>query len=176
MKSLLQTKNKKGDASDYFIFVILLFFLAVSFVTVAYVNHRFSLAITTTTLNDSSVSAQIVEQYDIMTTETIQNGYIAIFAFLIIGTIASSFLVKIHPIFVFLWIIFGMVGILVSVVLSNAYGMFIQTEILADIATQQPMITWVMQNMVVIMIGTIALSMIILFAKLPSFGGRSEVS
>lgn len=164
-------RNKKADASDGMIILIMVFFLAVSFIVVAFFNDKLSTIITTTALNQTSVAAQIGTTMDRITTNGIQQGFVMIFAFLVIGTMLSSFLVRVHPGFLFLYILLAGFTVIVGVVLANAYNAVIQNATLNPIAGQQTMITWVMTNIIKIMIATIALSVIVLLAKPPEIGG-----
>lgn len=159
-------KNKKGDASNYITFVIIVFFLAVSLLITAFMNDQIYEAINTTELNDTSVSPNVLTQLDLMTTSTIQNGFVAIFAFLIIGMMVSSFMVRIHPIWLFIYIIFLAITLFTAMPLANAYQLLMNNEALSSVADQQNMINWIMENLVMITLGAGALSLIVTFAKL----------
>jgi hypothetical protein len=167
----MNLRNKKGDVSDGIIIVVTLFFLAIAFIAVAFINDKFSWVIRNTVLNETSVADQIADSVDLITTKTIQQGYAMIFAFLCIGTLLSSFLVRVHPAFFFMYILFGGFMVILGVVLANAYSAFINNDTLATIASQQTMITWIMTHVVKIMIGVIALSVVVLMAKQPESGG-----
>lgn len=158
-------RNKKGDVSDGIIILVTIFFLAIAFIAVAFVNDKFAWMIRNTALNETSVAEQIASSVDTITTKTIQQGYVMIFAFLVIGTLLSSFLVRVHPAFFFLYLIFGGFMVILGVVLANTYNAFIHTAALVDIANKQPMITWIMSNCIKLMIGVVALSVVVLLAK-----------
>jgi hypothetical protein len=167
-------RGKRGDATEIIMFLVIIFFLAVSFITVIYVLTRFKDVIVETPLNNSDASGQITDSIDTITTTTVQRGFVAMFAILIIGIMVFSFSVRVHPIFLFLYIIFLSVGILTAVFLSNIYKTFMEVDILASIASQQTMMTWIMQHIVLIMLGVGALSMVVLFSKIYGTGGYVE--
>ena len=162
--------NKKGDVSDGIVFIIVIFFLAVSFVAVAFVTNEFKNAITDTPLNDTTASSAIVEGLDNLNSTGIQRGFGMVFVFLIIGMMLSSFLVRVHPAWIFLYILFLVFAIIVTVPLANIYNEMISNTALSEIANQQTIINWVMFHSVQILIGSVILSMIILFAKPPEVG------
>lgn len=167
---MINLKNKKGDVSDYFTFLILVFFLAISFLVVSFANNEISNVIKTTALNDTSVAQSATDQIDSWVSTITQRGFVMIVAFLIIGMMVSSFMIRIHPIFFFLYLIFLGIAIFVAVPLANSYQMVMEAEALSSIASQQTMTNWIMQHLVLIMLAAGALSMIITFGKL--FGSR----
>lgn len=166
--------KKKGQIEEIIITVIIVFFLAVSFIIVAYVNDKFSTIIKTTDLNDTDTAQVVIHNLDNITTNTIQNSFVFLFAFIIIGIIASSFLVKYHPIFIFIFIIFSVVGIILAAILGNVYHQVATIDEFANIAGQQTKITWIMEHIVEIMVGVAGLSLVVLFARLPSSGGQFD--
>ena len=160
-------RNKKGDVSDGIVILIILFFLAVSFLVVAFVNGKFYDVVMTTPLNQSSVAPQIGDSINLISTTTIQRGFVMIFAILVIGTLVSSFLVRVHPAWIFLYIFFLAFDVFLAILLANTYNALIETDALAAMAAQQTMTNWIMKNIVKIIIGVIGLSLIVLFAKAP---------
>ena len=170
-------RGKKGDVNDYFVFLIILFFLAISFVVVAFTNDQLTRVIKDSALNDTSVAnPTIVNQMDMISTKTIQRGFVAIFGFLVIGVMVSAFLIRIHPAFIFLYIIFLSISLFIAAPLANAYQKVIESSTLSTIASQQNMMNWIMQHIVVIMVGVGALSMIVTFAKVFGKGGGDQAT
>ena len=159
-------KNKRGDVTDIITFLIIVFFLATSFLVVGFTNDKLKDVITDTDINDSIYSQSYTDAMDNITTNTLQNGFVAIFAFLIIGMMVSSFMVKIHPIFLFMYVIFLAIASFVAVPLANAYQMLMNAETIATVAGQQTTINWIMEHLVLITVGAGVISMIVTFAKL----------
>ena len=172
-------KNKKGDVTDYITFIIIIFFLAVSFLIVSFANDEISTMIKTTEFNDTAVGVKAAAQIDLMTSTIVQRGFVMFLAFLIIGMMVSSFMVRISPVFLFMYIIFLAVSIFVAFPLANAYQLLIETSALSSIASQQTMTNWVMQHFAQILLGVGGLSIIITFGKLvsgaPLGAGSSDV-
>lgn len=161
-------QKRKGDASGIVTFLILIFFLAISFVVVGFANDKIKEVIDTTVLNSTTVADDVSTQLGNITERTINNGFAAIVAFLIIGMMISSMLVKVHPIFLFIYIIVTAITIFVAVPLANTYEMVVTNSAFVEVASYQTIITWIMQNLVLVLLGTAALSFIILFSKLGS--------
>lgn len=162
--------NKKGDVTESVYFLVIIFFLAVSFVVVAFVMTKFSYVVGSTALNQSQVASQIETSLDYMSTTTIQRSFVILFAFSIIAMMVSAFLVRVHPIWLFVYIIVLATSILLAVPLANTYNTLISIEPLDDIANQQTAMNYIMRHIVQILIGAMFISWIILFSK-PQDGG-----
>lgn len=162
--------NKKGDVSDGIILLVILFFLAVSFIVVTLVNSKISEVISTTPLNQTTASTSIISSLNRLTTTGTQRAFVFIFAFMIIAMMISAFMVRVHPIWIFLYIFFTAIAVLLAAILVNIYDMIISTDALSTIASQQTMMNWIMSHLIHIVIGAVGLSMIILFAKPPAGG------
>lgn len=173
----LRKLRKKGDATDVFIVMVVLFFLAVAFIVGIFVNSKISEVITTTALNDSAAAAQIVATFDNVNVSGVQRAYTLVFTLMVIFVMASAFLTRVHPFWIWIYIVMLIATILTSVFMANTYGALIDNPVFADVVATQTMITFFMANAVKIALGISALSMIIVFSKLfsapsgGSFGG-----
>lgn len=173
----LRRLNKKGDATDPFIVMVILFFLAVAFIVGIFVNTKISEVITTTALNDSAAAGSIISTFDNLNATGIQRAYVLIFALMVIFVMASAFLVRVHPFWLWIYIFMLFATILTSVFMANTYGALADNANFALIIADQGMITFFMQNAVKIALGISGFSMIIVFSKLFSaptggqFGG-----
>lgn len=163
--------NRKGDISDGIVFIVVIFFLAVGMIIAAFANDKIHDAIQNTALNQSTASDSILTSLDYITTSGVQRGFTFIFAFLIIGMMLSSFMIRVHPAWLFLYILFAAFSVIITVPLANAYQALIESPALVEIAGQQTMITYIMQHSVKILVASLILSWIILFAK-PAGGER----
>lgn len=167
------TSERKGDVSDILTFMIIVFFLVTSMLVMAFVNDKIKETIETTQLNTTSISSDIVDQMDSITTTGIQNGTLMMIAFLIIGMMISAFMVRIHPIFLFLYIIFLVVSLVVAVPLANSYQLLMEADAIAAVASQQTYLTWIMRHFLKIILAVGGLSITIVFGKLrEGTGGR----
>lgn len=167
-------KGKKADATMIILILIIIFYLVVSFLVVNFVGIKFTEVMETTALNETDASPKIIDAMETITSKTIDNGFLLIFAFLIIGIIISSFLIRIHPVWLFLYIIFLGMGILLAVFLGNAYQDITEHGVFAEAVTNMPKTMWVMQHIVKIILGAGALSMIVIFSKIFRPGGYVE--
>lgn len=159
-------KEKRGDATDIIFFGIIIFFLAVTFVVVIFTNTLLSDVISTTVLNESAAAPTIINSFNTINEVTTQRGYVLMFSILIIGLFISAFLVRVHPIFLFIYIFTMLMSIINAVYLSNIYQMLIENSQFAAIASNYPMITFIMQNAIKILVAVGSITMIITFSKL----------
>lgn len=168
-------REKRGDATDIIFFLIIIFFLAVSFVVVIFVNTKVQSVISDTALNESAAYESINEGFNNINQTVTQRGFVLMFALFIVGLMISGFLVRVHPVFIFIYIFTMVMSVITAVYLSNTYQALIENQQLALLADNYPMITYIMQHSVTIIIAVGILSMIVTFAKLASpstqFGG-----
>jgi len=157
---------KKGDPTDILLFLIIMFFVAISFVVVIFANSKIHEIISTTALNESDAFPAIDASFTNINSFITQRGFTLFFAVLIIGILVSSFLVRVHPVFIFIYIITLLVTILTSIYLSNAYAMVVANGQLAALASNFGTITWFMKHVTKILLAVGAMSMIIIFGKM----------
>jgi len=168
LRKLLRRKN---DPTDIILLTIMLFFLAISIAVTIFVNTQVDKVNSETALNQSPASDSIISSFRNINQFVTQRAFTMFFAFLVIGILISSFLVRVHPVFIFIYIITLGVAILVTVYLANTYAMVVANPQLAEIADHFAMTTFLMQHSVKIMLAVGALSMIIIFGKI---AGSSE--
>lgn len=159
-------KNKKGDVAGIVIAMIIIFFLAVSFVVVIFVNDKFTDVVRNTQLNDTSVSANIISHMEIMSTSTVNNAFMFIFGAMAIGMLLTSFFARNHPIWFFVYFWVTAICIVVAAPLANMYQTLIEADaISATLADNQTMINYIMQHFVQIIIVLAVLCAIVAFTK-----------
>lgn len=166
-------KKIKADPTDILLFLIIVFFVAVGLVVALFANNIIKNVIDTTPLNSSAAYSSIESSFTSINEISVQRAFVIFFAFLIIGMMVSAFLIKVHPIFIFVYIIILLVTILTAVYLANTYETLVTNPLFADLADNYATITFVMKHCVEILIGVWALTMIIIFGKI---GGGSYSS
>lgn len=171
----MKIKIKKGDPTDIILFLVIIFFLAISMVVSLFVNSKIQNIIDNTTLNQSSAYSSITTSFDVINEYTVQRGFILMFGLLIVGMLVSSFMIKVHPIFMFIYIITLAFSIFISIYLANSYELIVSNGQLSILSDKYTMMTWVMQNIAKILLGVGALSMIIIFGKLFGGGGSQDI-
>ena len=171
---MLKLKSKKGDLPDMLIFLVTAFILAVGLLIFAFVIPSITDGLCVAGMNESSEGASAISGLRELGVEGLQKGFLFLFTGLIMGTMISSFLIRTHPIFMFLYIFFLLLTLFIGGFLGNAFEQVATTSALADTLGTQGLISVVMQNIVLITLFVGALSMIIIFAKFSSFGGRSS--
>ncbi len=168
----LKLKNKKGDVTDMLIFLIVVFILFVGFFIFAFVVPQISDGLSSAGMGDSDEGENAINQLSRFGTVTIQRGVFLLFVGLIISTMVTSFFSRTHPIFLFLYIIVLGVTVFLGVYLGRAYQQMTETAIFADTLASQTFMNIVMSNIITIVIGVGALSMIIVFSKFTTGGGQ----
>ena len=158
-------RNKRGDVTDTLMFLIVLFFVAISLVITLYTNSIIQNVISTTALNESTAYASINTSFTMIQEYSVQRGFVLFFGILVIGIIVSSFLIRVNPVFIFIYIFILGIAIFTSIYLANTYALMVENPLFAEISTNYTMITWVMQNVVTILLAVGGLSMIIIFGK-----------
>jgi hypothetical protein len=166
-------QRKKADPTDITLMLVIVFFIVISFVVAIFVNSKLSDIISNTVLNESAAYESINDSFTTINRYTIQRGFTLFFGILIIGILVSSFMIKVHPIFIFIYIVTLIVAIFVSMYLANAYEMVVSNGQLALLADNYATMTWVMQHIGLILLAVGALSMIIIFGKIGGGGNNS---
>jgi len=165
--------SKKGDLPDMLIFLITVFIFAIGLLIFAYVVPSVADGLGGAGLNESSQGYDSINEMAELGANGLQKGFFFLFVGLIMSTMITSFLTRAHPIFLFMYIFFLGITVLLGSYLGNAFEQIATSPVLADTLGTQGYISIVMQNIVLITLVTGALSMIIVFAKFSSFGGRS---
>jgi hypothetical protein len=172
MKSII--RNKKGELSDMFIFVITIFILAIGLFIFIYIIPSITNGMNISGMNNSAEGRSAISALDKIGTSTINNGFMLLFVGLIMSMMITSFLVRTHPIFLFLYIFFLAVSILLSVYLGNVYYDIQNSALFSGVVNNASYINVVMNHIVEITLAVGALSMIIVFAKFSTYGGQSN--
>lgn len=167
-------KYKKGDLPDMLIFLITVFIFAIGLIILAFVIPQISFGLETAGMNSSTEGQSAIDELTELGVNGMQKGFLFLFTGFIMGLMISSFLVRTHPIFIFLYIIFLGLTVFLGTYIGNAFEQVATSSALAGTTASQGLITIVMQNIVVITLGVGALSMIIIFAKFAGFGSRGE--
>lgn len=166
--------QKKGELQDILILVITLFILAVGLFILIYVIPSITNGMNIAGMNNSAEGVNAISSLSNIGTNTINNGFMMLFIGLIMSVMITSFLVRTHPIFLFLYIFMLAITIILAVYLGNAYYDLQTNPIFASTVNDASFINLVMNNIVEITLAVGALSMIIVFAKFSTFGGSQQ--
>ena len=167
---------KKGDPPTMLIFLITIVILGVGLFVLAFVIPSITNGLSVAGLNSSTEGANAISKLSDVGTKTLNNGFLLLFFGLIASTMITSFLVRTHPIFLFLYILFLGVTIFLGTYLANVYESISTIPIFAETLASQTFINLVMENIVKILVAVGGLSMVIVFAKFSSSsGGNSQI-
>lgn len=164
----MEIKRKSGDITDSLALLVTLFVLAVGLFIIAWIIPTISSGLNTAGMNNTAEGRSAITQLTDFGTNGIQRGFFFLFIGLCIAQLISSFYIDSHPIWLFLYIIFMVLTVIIGAYLGNAYEQMISVSNFAGFT--QGYITVVMQNILKIVIGVVALSLIIIFSK-AAFGG-----
>jgi hypothetical protein len=171
MRSVIKLKSKKGEITDMLIWIVTLFSLAIGLLMLIYIIPSISNGLRLAGLNASSEGAAVISSMESIGTHTINNGFLLLFTGLIISLMITSFLVRTHPIFIFLYIFVLTITLLLAAYLGNAWQDMSTNPIFATTLQSAGFINYIMSHIVEFALGAGALSMIIMFSKFSSFGG-----
>lgn len=166
--------KRKGDPTDILLLLIMLFFLTVTIVVALYTNGKISNIISDTVLNQSSAYETINGTFTQLNEYGVQRAFTIFFGLLIIGILVSSFLVRVHPVFIFIYIFLLGISIFVSIYLANTYELIVSNPQFAEFAANYEVMTWIMSHIATILLATGALSMLIIFGKIGQGGLESS--
>ncbi len=164
-------KYKSGDLPDMLIFLITIFIFAIGLLIFAFVIPSITSGLGVAGLNESDEGKNAIDELTELGVNGLQKGFLFLFVGFIIGLMISSFLVRTHPIFMFLYIIFLGLTVFLGTFIGNAFEQVASSDALAATLASQGLISIVMQNIVVITLIVGALSMIIIFAKFSGIKG-----
>lgn len=163
---------KKGDLPDMLIFLITIFVFAIGLLIMAFIIPAISDGLNTAGLNSTSEAQTAINEIAELGNEGMQKGFLFLFVGFIMALMISSFLIRTHPIFMFLYILFLGITVFLGTYVGNAFEQVATTNALAATTANQGLISIVMQNIVVITLVVGVLSMIIIFAKFSGIGNR----
>jgi hypothetical protein len=165
--------NKRAELTDVLIFMVTMFILAVGLFILMWVIPQMGTGLRIAGMNNSAEGINAINSLDTFP-NMINNGFLIIFIGLILSILITSFLVRTHPIFMFLYIFFLGITILLSFYLGNAYHSFVTNPAFASTLTQATFLNLVMNNIAEITLAVGILSMIIVFAKFSTYGGTQQ--
>ncbi len=163
-------KDKRGDVTDMLIFLILVFTFGVILFVLSFAVSEISDGLRISGLNNTAEGTSGIDQLEDFGVKGIQRGYFLLFVGFIISTLLTSFFVRTHPIFMFLYIFILGLTIFIGTFLGNAYNSLVNNPAFTEQLASQTLINLVMNNIVTILVAVGALSMIIVFSKFSSFG------
>ncbi len=169
-RKLVRKLGKRGDVTDILIFSIIVFTFAVVLFTFTFIIPQITDGLRAGGLNNTPEGSSAIDRLESFGSEGIQRGFFLIFVGLLISNLISAFLVRTHPIFLFLYIFVLILTVLIGTYLGNAYDQLRNISIFSDQLASQTLINIVMENYILIIIGTAALSMVIVFSKFSSAG------
>ncbi len=169
-KKVARSLGKRADVTDILIFSILVFTFAIILFTFTFIIPEITDGLRSGGLNNTPEGSNAIDQLESFGSNGIQRGFFLVFVGLLISNLISAFLVRTHPIFLFLYIFILIITVLIGTYLGNAYDQLRNIPIFAEQLATQTLFNIVMENYIIIILGTSALSMVIAFSKFSSAG------
>lgn len=165
---------RKNGISDVLLVIVVVFSMALFLLLMVYISNALDNSITP--MMDSAVdntSAEVFHEGINKITNTADYIFLMVFIVFVIGLIITSFWFFSHPIFLVLYLILGIGGLVVSVPLSNAYQEVADKGMFSTAVSHLPILDYIMNNLPLIVGVLIVLSIIIIYSK--SRTGASSV-
>lgn len=159
----MNKKNKKGSI-DVLITIILLFIVVGGIIFSVYIGNKLN-AIFNEKLDDENAKSVMNEGITNINKMVDWVG-LALFFIVLLGVIITSFLVFNHPVFIIIYFVLLLIGIIVGAVISNTYeAIFINTNLNETAKNIMPKTTYIFQNYPYFVLFVFIISMIIIYSK-----------
>ena len=162
-------KDKRGNIQGILTVIVLLVGLAIFIGFMAYLVPQITDNLRESELNDTAEVRGALQEAD-DTAGMFDYIFLLFFGGLVMVILGTSFLIKSHPIFIPLFIIFMAFGLIVSVVGEKVYIEFSENAVIGSTMATQTYTQTILDNFPLIMIGIGFLAMVIIFAR----GGGGE--
>ena len=167
-------QRRKGDIVGIIFFIVLMLVFAISFLCYSYIFGATTTAFKGTILNSTPETNYAVEYMEDFGGQSLQKIYVFLFFGMLLATMISAFLVRVHPVFLVVYILLFFINIFIAIFAANTYSAM-NTGLLATYYGSNTMITAIMDNIVRITIVANGISLLLLFGRLfsaqPSAGG-----
>jgi hypothetical protein len=170
---MFNIKQKKGDLSDTLLFVITAFIFGIGMFVLMFVVPQISSGLRTAGLNDSVAMTNAINSIDSFVS-IINYGTFFVMIGLLMSILITSFLVRTHPIFLIMYILFIPISIVVSVYLGNYYNTIATSTAFTSVYSSASMINLFFENLVKITLVANFVSVVIVFSKFSTFGGTQQ--
>lgn len=159
--------DKRGGLEDYIIFIIFIFIGAIIFIAYSYTFTKVAFALNSTSvgINVNNETQAAIDNLNDMATTQLNSAYVIFFGGLIFLQFMSAFLIRQHPVFLIIYFFLMVLAGLLAIYLGNAFDTIQQIPEFASTFASQPVLSWVLDNILIISVVTDIITMLILFAK-----------
>jgi hypothetical protein len=165
---MFNLKQKKGDLSDTILFVITAFIFGIGMFVLMFVVPQISSGLRLAGLNNTLAMNNAIDNF----VSIINYGTFFVMVGLLMSILITSFLVRTHPIFLIMYILFIPISIILAVYLGNAYNTLATNAAFTAVYANANMINLFFEHLVKITLVANFISIIIVLAKFSS-GGQS---
>jgi hypothetical protein len=157
--------SKRGQFIEGLIFTVSIFVIAVVFLSLAYVVPQIAIGLNQTGIFNTTEEQEAVTNLYNMGTSGINQGFLVFFGGLVLVQIASVFFVRYHPVFLLIFFFMIILNAFLAIYIGNAFETFTQLPSFAETMQSQPVMSFVANNLLTIVIVVDILSIVILFMK-----------
>jgi hypothetical protein len=163
--------NKKGSFFDLIIMVAIAFGLVIAFIFITTITDQLNVAFQDTPIGQSNYSNTTMQQTTSVT-HNLDFITLTVFICLFIVTILFAVYIPANPIFIPIFIIFGIIGVIICIPLSSGYEEFAENSALsATVNSYYPITDIIMSNLPIFFAAFTAILLIITYVKGSSEGG-----
>jgi hypothetical protein len=164
--------NNKGDIFDIMTFLIVIVIFGIGLFIFAWIIPQVGNGLKSGGLNNSVEGTNAINQLNDWGINGLQKGFFFLFIGLCIAQLISAFYSDTHPVWLFLYILMLAMTVILGGYLGNMYTTITSNSAFSGFS--QGLISVVLSNIIKIVIGVGALSMIIMFSKWAFYnnGGR----
>ena len=165
--------GKKGTAQDVLFIAVIVFALAIGFFTLYFMaNQAYDKMINNSVINSSQPTIDVLNAGKAMTNK-LDYVFFAIFIGFILSLMVSSYFIGGNPLFMFIYFIIVVIGVILSIVLSYVWDLVSGSSIFGSSVLSFPLTNNIMQYLpyYIAVIGIVG--MILMFAK-PYFSQENQ--
>jgi len=159
------TGSKRGQTIlDLLLVIVMLFAISIAFV----LGYKVLTEVNTDIQADediSDVAKADLNGLAVQYPQFMDNSFVLTLALLWLALIVTSFLIDSHPVFFIITVVLLVFVFLVSMILANAYQDIAADDDLSESAEGFPMMSWVFENFLIIVIAMGFSSALALYAK-----------
>ena len=162
----MRVRYKKGDPTDGVVLLITLFIIAIVFLIYGFVFPSIAVGLNQTGLFTANNTQDAIGQFYDLGTEGINQGFLILFAGLILAQFISAFAIRVNNIFLIIYFFTMVLAGFLAIYLGNSFEVLTQLPTFSTTVTQQPILVWVMGHILIITIAVDIMTMVLIFAKI----------
>src|SRR3972149_3363557 len=161
-------KEKKGEVTDIITVSFWILVIGIGILVLMFGFLQLTQPLRDSVLGEDNSTLEAINSYDNYISLGLPSAFLIVFFGLLMGILVSSFFIRTHPIFIPVYILFGIITIIVAVALGNVWGNLKDFESFTDVLELNSTVSLmdtIISNIVLVTVIVFILSLIIIFAK-----------